>query len=71
MNTTSTGTTGRRRLWTPDELADYLGVSMHCIYAWSSRGGGPKVVRVGGRLRYRPEEVEEWLDSVTDGHEEG
>ena len=55
-----------RRLMTPDELADYLGVTLHCVYAWSSRGGGPNVLRVGARLRYRPAEVEAWLDSVTD-----
>ncbi|PJI86575.1 helix-turn-helix transcriptional regulator [Luteimicrobium subarcticum] len=58
--------TGRTRLMTPDDLADYLGISLHCVYAWSSRGGGPRVVRVGARLRYRPEDVEAWLDSTTD-----
>lgn len=65
------GASARRRLWTPEELAEYLGVTMHCVYAWSSRGGGPKVVRVGARLRYRPDDVEAWLDRVTDSHEEG
>jgi excisionase family DNA binding protein len=63
--------TARRRLMTPEELADYLGVTLHCVYAWSSRGGGPKVLRVGARLRYRPDDVEEWLDQVTDNREEG
>ena len=75
MSTTSTGTTdpstARRRLWTPDDLADYLGVTLHCIYAWSSRGGGPNVVRVGARLRYRPDDVEAWLDRVTDDRAAG
>ena len=51
MSTTSVNqidrATNRRRLMTPDELAEYLGVSLHCVYAWSSRGGGPNVVRVG------------------------
>ncbi len=65
------GVTARRRLWTPEELADYLGVSLHCVYAWSSRGGGPKVLRVGARLRYRPDDVEAWLDRVTDGNQAG
>jgi excisionase family DNA binding protein len=60
-----------RRLMTPEELADYLGVTLHCVYAWSSRGGGPKVLRVGARLRYRPAEVEAWLDSVTDTRKVG
>ena len=58
--------TGRTRLMTPEDLADYLGISLHCVYAWSSRGGGPKVVRVGARLRYRPEDVEAWLDRTTE-----
>lgn len=75
MSTASVGQTERvstrRRLWTPEELADYLGVTLHCVYAWSSRGGGPKVLRVGARLRYRPDDVEEWLDRVTDSREEG
>ncbi|PFG44568.1 AlpA family transcriptional regulator [Isoptericola jiangsuensis] len=64
-------TTRRRRLMTPSELAEYLGVSLHCVYAWSSRGGGPKVVHVGARLRYRPDDVEAWLDSVTDSDAAG
>ncbi|MFD6178756.1 MULTISPECIES: helix-turn-helix transcriptional regulator [unclassified Isoptericola] len=75
MSTTSVNqidrATTRRRLMTPDELAEYLGVSLHCVYAWSSRGGGPNVVRVGARLRYRPDDVEAWLDRVTDDHAVG
>ncbi|MCZ2260981.1 helix-turn-helix domain-containing protein [Isoptericola sp. QY 916] len=75
MSTTSVSqidrTTTRRRLMTPDELAEYLGVSLHCVYAWSSRGGGPNVVRVGARLRYRPDDVEAWLDRVTDSSTAG
>lgn len=74
MNTTSATpidrSTARRRLWTPEELAEYLGVTLHCIYSWSSRGGGPRVLRVGGRLRYRPDDVDAWLDRATDGHRE-
>lgn len=74
MSITSTAptypTTTRRRLLTAEELARYLGVSLHAVYAWSSRGVGPKVLRVGARLRYRPEDVEAWLDRVT-SHEAG
>jgi excisionase family DNA binding protein len=64
-------TTVRPRLWTPEELAEYLGVTLHCVYAWSSKGGGPRVLRVGARLRYRPADVDEWLDRVTSNGEEG
>lgn len=69
MSTTNTATTSlteRRKLMTPEELAEYLGVTLHCVYAWSSRGGGPRILRVGARLRYRPADVETWLDSVAD-----
>lgn len=75
MSTTSMGQidggTARRRLMTPEELAEYLGVTLHCVYAWSSRGGGPKVLHVGGRLRYRPDDVEAWLDRATDAEQAG
>jgi excisionase family DNA binding protein len=70
-NVRSIDATPARRLMTPEELAEYLGVTLHCVYAWSSRGGGPKVLRVGARLRYRPAEVEAWLDSVTDTRKVG
>lgn len=71
MSSMSVEQTARRRLMTPEELAEYLGVSMYCVYSWSSRGGGPRVIHVGGRLRYRPDDVEEWLDAVTDDRREG
>ena len=71
MSTDTTPTPLKRKLMTPEELADYLGVTLHCVYAWSSRGGGPRVLRVGARLRYRPDDVEAWLDSVGDERKAG
>ncbi len=44
-------------------LAEYLGVPLQTVYQWSHRGGGPPAIRVGRHLRYRPEQVEQWLDS--------
>ncbi|MFI2102809.1 DNA-binding protein [Isoptericola sp. NPDC019693] len=41
------------------------------MYAWSSRGGRPNVVRVGARLRYRPETPEAWLDRDIDARAVG
>jgi excisionase family DNA binding protein len=63
--------TARPRLWTLEELAEYLGVTLHCVYAWSSKGRGPRVLRVGARLRYRPADVDEWLDRATSNEEKG
>ncbi|NIL60058.1 helix-turn-helix domain-containing protein [Salinispora arenicola] len=36
------------------------------LYAWHSRGKGPRAIRVGNTLRYRRSEVERWLDAHTD-----
>ncbi|WP_369370129.1 helix-turn-helix transcriptional regulator [Promicromonospora sp. Populi] len=71
MSTDTLPTPLKKRLMTPEELADYLSVTLHCVYAWSSRGGGPRVLRVGGRLRYRETDVEAWLDSVGDERKAG
>ncbi|MFE1250499.1 helix-turn-helix transcriptional regulator [Streptomyces sp. NPDC058741] len=54
-----------RPLATPQEIADYLDVPLGTIYQWSSRGGGPKFIKVGRHLRARWSDVEQWLDSQT------
>ncbi len=52
-----------------DELADYLGVSTSSIYNWRYKGQGPRAVRLAGgtgALRFRQEDVEEWLSENAD-----
>jgi excisionase family DNA binding protein len=49
------------------EVADYLGVPHRTLYAWRHRGKGPPAIRVGGHLRYKPEDVEAWLEHQRDG----
>lgn len=61
----------RRKLLTPEELAECLGISKYCVCTRSSRGERLKVVHVGARLRYRRDDIEEWLDRVTDDRKEG
>jgi excisionase family DNA binding protein len=53
-------------LLTIDEVADWLGKPKNTLYAWHSRGKGPRAIRVGNTLRYRRSEVERWLDAHTD-----
>jgi excisionase family DNA binding protein len=53
-------------LLTPDEVARWLGKPKATLYAWRSRGRGPRGIRVGNALRYRRSEVERWLDDQTD-----
>ena len=56
----------RQVLISIDELAEYLAKPKASLYAWRSRGLGPKAIRVGRDLRYRMSEVERWLDEHTE-----
>ena len=53
-------------LLSPEELAVFLGVPLPTIYRWRSRRAGPPGFRVGRHVRYRLEDVHEWLDSRRD-----
>lgn len=57
--------TQRRKLATPDEIAEYLGVPLGTVYQWSSRGGGPRLIKVGRHLRARWSDIEAYLDAQT------
>jgi excisionase family DNA binding protein len=54
------------KLWTVQELADFLDVPIRTIYAWRSQGYGPKGKKVGRHVRFDPAEVESWFDGLTD-----
>jgi excisionase family DNA binding protein len=51
-------------LWSPEDLAQYLGVPLATLYAWRYRGEGPPALKVGRHLRYRVADVEQWLASL-------
>ncbi len=46
----------------PTELAEFLGVPLHTVYAWRHKGTGPKGCKVGKHVRYRMADVQAWLD---------
>jgi excisionase family DNA binding protein len=50
------------RLLTVREVAEYLGVPVQTLYTWRSNGIGPRGSKVGRHVRYRPEDVEAWLE---------
>jgi len=46
---------------TARQLAEYLGFSPSTVVDWAEAGKVP-AFKVGGRLRFRPSEVEAWLE---------
>jgi len=44
------------------EVADQLGLHNDTLKAWRARDEGPPYFRMGRAIRYRPEEVEKWLE---------
>ena len=55
------------RLLTVDELAIYLGVPVATLYQWRYRREGPPGFRVGRYIRYRPTDVQQWIERQLDG----
>jgi excisionase family DNA binding protein len=55
----------RPRLLSIRELAAYLNVPVQTLYVWRYNGDGPRGIKVGRHVRYRPEDVEEWLEERT------
>lgn len=47
----------------PEDAADRLGVQPSTLANWRWSGGGPRYLKVGGRIRYRLCDLAEWLDS--------
>ena len=45
------------------QLADRLSVATRTLERWRWQGVGPKFIKVGGRVRYRIEDVEEYETS--------
>lgn len=50
------------KLLSIDDLAQRLQVPKATLYAWRSRGTGPKGFRVGVQVRYRETDVERWIE---------
>ncbi|MBE7699236.1 helix-turn-helix domain-containing protein [Oerskovia sp. Sa1BUA8] len=49
-------------LLTPIDLAAQLGVPIPTLYAWRTRGIGPRALKVGKHLRWRQADVDQWLE---------
>jgi hypothetical protein len=50
---------------TPDEAAEALRTSVRTLERRRLDGSGPKFVKLGGRVLYRPEDIAAWADERT------
>ena len=51
------------RAWlNEEETAMYLSLSIHLLRKWRSQGGGPEYYRIGSRILYRVEVLNEWVE---------
>lgn len=53
-------------LWTPTDVATYLGIPVQTLYQWRRKGLGPAGHRVGRHLRYEPGAVRAWFAAQAD-----
>ena len=59
----------RTHLLNETELAAYLRVSVAACRKWRFQGRGPEFVKLGSLVRYRREDVDNWLSSRPTGGE--
>ena len=50
-------------LWDKRKTAGYLGVSVKTIDRWIADGRGPRGIKVGSQVRYRPTDVSTFLEA--------
>jgi len=55
---------GFDRLWSINEVAAYLGIPVGTLYQWRTRNYGPPGRRIGRYVRYVPEQVRDWVESL-------
>lgn len=51
----------KKKLLTPNELADFLKVKVSTIYNWVYQGFIPHIKVTGRCLRFAEDEIDEWL----------
>ncbi len=50
-------------LRSPQEFAEQVHVPVATTYQWSSKGTGPRYIRVGRHVRYRQSDIDAWLNA--------
>ena len=54
-------------LLTEHDVATFYGVSVATVRRWRLFQQGPKYLKIGASVRYRPEDVSAWLESRPTG----
>lgn len=52
---------------TEKEVANQITVSLASLRRWRLMQRGPRFVKVGALVRYRPEDLEQWMESLPAG----
>ena len=52
----------KTQMLTPKELAKYLGVATHTLSTYRMCGTGPKYIKLGRVIRYKFNDVLDWID---------
>jgi excisionase family DNA binding protein len=55
-------------LYTPDEAADILRTRVRTLERWRHTGGGPVFLKIGRRVVYRHDDLEQWLAQQRRAH---
>ena len=50
------------RLLTTEEVADYLQIPVQTIHYWRYFGRAPRAIRVGRHLRFRLDDLLDWVE---------
>ena len=52
---------------TEKDVAKQINVSLATLRRWRLERRGPRFVKVGVLVRYRPEDLEQWMETLTVG----
>jgi hypothetical protein len=55
------GVPAGERLWSPADVAEFLGVPAGTLQRWRYERVGPPVFKVGRHVRYDPDAVRRWV----------
>jgi len=53
------------RLWTPADLSAFLIIPEKTLREWRCKGYGPPWRKIGKHVRYEPDAVKRWFDSLS------